>query len=103
MSDSEPRHQDEKEAPFSDNAALKRFEIAVDGQIAFLVYQRADERLILIHTEVPEALRGRHFGDRLVAGALQVAQVEGLRIVAVCPFARAYLRKRGDRTVAPPT
>jgi uncharacterized protein len=49
--------------------------------------------LTLIHTEVPEALRGRHLGDELVEAALAAGHSAGLRIVAVCPFVQAYLRK----------
>jgi uncharacterized protein len=97
MSDSELRNGS-PDLRFSDNAALQRFEIEVDGKIAFLEYERTPERLALIHTEVPETLRGRHLGDRLVEGALQMAQAGSLRVVAICPFARAYLRKRGDES-----
>jgi uncharacterized protein len=77
----------------SDNPALSRFEVMVDGQTGFLAYERTGDTLTLIHTEVPVPLRGRHLGDRLVDAALQAGRAEGLRIVVVCPFARAYLRR----------
>jgi hypothetical protein len=77
----------------TDNRALSRFELDVDGQTAFLVYERPPGALRLIHTEVPEALRGRHLGDVLVKAALDAGRMERLRIVAVCPFVTAYLRK----------
>ena len=48
---------------------------------------------MIVHTEVP--LRGAT-GDVLVKAALDRAHAEGLRVVAVCPFARAYLRKHPD-------
>jgi hypothetical protein len=76
-----------------DNPALQRFEVTVNGQTGFLAYERTPDTLTLIHTEVPESLRGRHLGDQLVEAALQVGRSEGLRIVVVCPFARAYVRK----------
>jgi uncharacterized protein len=76
-----------------DNRDANRFELQIEGQTSILEYERADGRLTLIHTDVPEALRGRHIGDALVKGALAAARAEGLRIVAVCPFVRAYLRK----------
>jgi uncharacterized protein len=77
----------------SDNPALKRFELTIDGDTAFLVYERTHNTLTLIHTEVPDDLRGRHVGEALVKAALHVGRSEGSRIVAVCPFVRAYLRK----------
>ena len=48
--------------------------------------------LTLIHTEVPKALRGRGLGARLVESAVKAGRAEGLLLVVVCPFARAYLR-----------
>jgi predicted GNAT family acetyltransferase len=76
-----------------DNRTTNRFEISVNGEAAFLAYDRTDDALTLIHTEVPTALRGRHLGDTLVEAALQSARSAGLRIIAVCPFVRAYMRK----------
>ena len=81
-----------------DNDTTNRFELTVDDQTAFLVYKRTPETLELIHTEVPEQLRGRHLGDALVEFALERADAEHLRVVATCPFARAYLRRRRERT-----
>jgi uncharacterized protein len=80
----------------ADNATTSRFELIADGRTAFLIYKRTAETLELIHTEVPEELRGRHLGDALVEFALERAHAEGLGIVAICPFARAYLRKRSS-------
>lgn len=77
----------------SDNTAKSRLELVVDGQVAFLEYQRKTDTFTVIHTEVPPELRGRHLGARLVEAALQVGRSEGKRIVVVCPFARAYLRR----------
>ena len=76
-----------------DNQAQQRFELTIDGHVAYLIYERAHDTLTLVHTEVPEQLRGRRIGETLVKAALETARAAGLRIVAVCPFARAYLRK----------
>ena len=79
--------------PVVDNRAARRFELTLDGQTAFLVYERTSTVLRLIHTEVPPPLRHRHVGDALVVAALDQARVAGLRVVALCPFVKAYLRK----------
>lgn len=76
-----------------DNPAASRFELAIDGQTAFLAYERSATSLVLIHTEVPLPLRGRHLGDALAKAAIEHAHENGLRVVAVCPFVKAYLRK----------
>ncbi len=68
----------------------------MDGQTAFLTYERTANTLKLIHTEVPGSLRGRHLGETLVKAALDAGRTDGLQIVAVCPFVRKYLRKQRD-------
>jgi len=80
----------------TDNLTRHRFESTVDGETAFLLYERTRDALTLIHTEVPPALRGHHIGDALVEAALKDARSAGLRIVAVCPFVTAYLRKHRE-------
>jgi predicted GNAT family acetyltransferase len=76
-----------------DNAARSRFELLLDGETAFLVYERTSDTLTLVHTEVPGVLRGRRVGDLLVKAAVDSAHAAGLRIVVVCPFAREVLRR----------
>lgn len=77
-----------------DNLERSRFELVVDGQTSFLSYKRGPLGLTLVHTEVPESQRGGGFGTRLVEAAVESGRREGLRIVAECPFAKAYLRKQ---------
>lgn len=76
-----------------DNREASRYELTVDGETAFLLYERTPASITFVHTEVPVALRGRHLGDALARVALDRARTEGLRIVVVCPFVRAYLRR----------
>jgi uncharacterized protein len=84
---------DERSARVIDNRSARQFELAVDGQTAVLVYERRPESLVLVHTEVPPSLRGRDIASTLAKAALDTAEVEGLRVVALCPFVKAYLRK----------
>jgi uncharacterized protein len=80
----------------SDNAAQSRFELNIDGHVAYLEYERTPNTLTLVHTEVPVEIRGRHIADRLVEAALAIGRSEGRRLVVVCPFARAYLRRHRE-------
>jgi hypothetical protein len=80
----------------NDNRDARRFELVMDGQIAFLTYRRTHDALVFVHTEVPPPIRGRHLADALVKAGLDSARAEGLRVVAVCPFVRAYLQKHPD-------
>jgi uncharacterized protein len=76
-----------------DNRSRHQFELVVDGQTAMLVYERTPDSLVLVHTEVPPALRGQHIADILAKAALDAADAEGLRAVPVCPFVKAYLKR----------
>ena len=75
-----------------DNVAAHRFEVVVDGERPHLVYRRNAQRLVLVHTEVPEQLSGRGIGGRLVEAAIDAAAAEGLTVVPNCPFAASWLR-----------
>jgi Predicted acetyltransferase len=77
----------------TDNTAQSRFELNVDGHVAYLEYERTPNTLTLLHTEVPPEIRGRHIADRVVEAALAIGRSEGRRLVVICPFARAYLRR----------
>ena len=76
-----------------DNPTRHRFESLVDGRTAQLVYRHLEKRLVLVHTEVPEELRGRGIGGQLVETAVEAAIAGDLEVVPECPFARAWLRK----------
>ncbi len=73
-----------------------RLELTVDGQTALLIYQVEGEYLVLVHTEVPEALGGRGLGGVLVGAAIDRSIRDGLTIVPLCPFARRWLRHHPD-------
>jgi predicted GNAT family acetyltransferase len=79
-----------------DNPAESRFELVEDGALAELVYRRRGDRLVLVHTGVPDELGGRGLGGVLVRAALARAAEGGLTIVPLCPFARSWLEKHPD-------
>jgi uncharacterized protein len=80
----------------TDNRAESRFEVTVDGAVAELIYRRRANRLVLIHTEVPEKLEGHGLGGSLVKAAVDRAVGEGLTVVPLCPFARAWLERHPE-------
>jgi len=74
-----------------DNKAQNRFELAVDGGVAFANYRRAGDSVIITHTETPPSLRGRGIASQLVKGALDLIRAERLKVVAGCSFVVDYL------------
>ena len=87
---------DRGQAAVSDNQADSRFEVLVTDRRAELVYRSGDDRLVLIHTEVPPELEGHGIGGQLVAAAVDRAAREGLTVVPLCPFARGWLQRHPD-------
>lgn len=80
-----------------DNAALHRFELEEQGQVAFADYRMRGPRLMEIpHVEAPLALRGTGAAGRLMEGVLTRARERGWRVVPSCPYADAYIRRHGE-------
>jgi hypothetical protein len=79
-----------------DLPAESRFVIRGNRDEAELVYSLQGDRLILVHTEVPQAWSGHGMGARLVRAALRRARAQGLTIVPWCPYARRWLKEHPD-------
>ena len=80
-----------------DGASKGRYRLVVDGVEAEMTYSRAGEGLIIIdHTEVPAALRGRKVGERLVRQAIEDARRDGIAIMPLCPFAKAQIGRHPE-------
>lgn len=84
---------DTNDATVIDNQAASRLELHADGEIAELVYHKNGNRLVLVHTGVPESLTGHGIAGRLVQAALDMAVAEGKTIAPKCPYARSWLER----------
>jgi uncharacterized protein len=80
-------------AAVRDNKTQNRFELDVDGAVAFANYRVTPSAVIITHTETPRALRGRGIASELVKGALQLIRADGRKVIAGCGFVVDYLRK----------
>jgi hypothetical protein len=80
----------------ANNRTEHRFEVTIDGERAELTYRTDGDRLLLVHTEVPDAFEGRGIGGDLVRAAVDHAIDTGLTIVPQCTFARGWLERHPD-------
>ena len=48
------------------------------------------------HTEVPPQHEGRGIGSALIRFALRSARERGLKVIPICPFFAAYMRKHAE-------
>jgi predicted GNAT family acetyltransferase len=86
----------------TDSEENSRLEIHADGELAELIYRTRAGRLVLVHTEVPDALSGRGLGGDLVRAAIDKAAAAGMTIVPLCPFARGWLERHPDEAARVP-
>jgi uncharacterized protein len=57
---------------------------------AEMTFSKAGDKLIIIdHTEVSDALRGKGAGKKLVEAAVMHARANSLKILPLCPFAKS--------------
>jgi predicted GNAT family acetyltransferase len=83
-------------AAVRDNKAQNRFELDVEGEVAFANYRLTPSAIIITHTETPRSLRGRGIASELVKGALQLIRADGRKVVAGCSFVVDYLAKHSE-------
>lgn len=76
-----------------DNQALKRYEMALEGGVAFVNYQRSRAVITLLHAEVPREFEGRGVGSTLVRSVLEAVRASGEKVVPQCSFIAAYMRR----------
>ncbi len=79
-----------------DNAARNRFELTEQGLVAFADYRLHGDQLVIPHVEAPVALRGTGAAGRLMTGLLDQARARGLKVVPVCPYAAAFIRRHAE-------
>ncbi|WP_436497298.1 GNAT family N-acetyltransferase [Actinokineospora sp. HUAS TT18] len=74
-----------------------RYEVTVDGEVAgFTQYTDRDHQRIFFHTEIDERFSGRGLASKLISAALASTREAGQRIVPICPFVAAYLKRHDD-------
>jgi predicted GNAT family acetyltransferase len=75
----------------------RRYEVLDDGTLAgFAEYRDQGDVRIFTHTEVFPAFEGRGVGTALARGALDDVRASGRRVVAQCPFIRAYIERHPE-------
>ena len=74
-----------------------RYLVTIDGHTAEMTSSKAGAtRLIIDHTGVPDALRGKGAGQAMVQRAVEDARAAGIKIIPLCPFAKAQIEKHPE-------
>ena len=74
-----------------------RYVVVVDGHEAEMTYSKAGtSRIIIDHTGVPKELAGRGVGVALVRRGVEDARAAGIKIIPLCPYAKAQIEKHKE-------
>ncbi|MBB4041895.1 hypothetical protein GGR34_003578 [Microvirga flocculans] len=79
-----------------DNADRHRFELERNGEIAFAIYERRGDDLVIRHVEAAIPLRGTGAASDLMRGVAEIARSEGRRIMPLCGYASSWLRRHKE-------
>ena len=69
-----------------------KFYATVEGQEAKIEYEKSGDVYDLLHTFVPEELRGHGVAEQLVTGALEQIQRQGARFRPSCHYIQGFLK-----------
>lgn len=71
-----------------------RFYVEEEGrELAESVWSMRNGKLVIEHTEVLPGGEGKGLGKKLVTHVVSYAREQGLKIIPVCPFAKALFEK----------
>jgi predicted GNAT family acetyltransferase len=78
------------------NPAQSRFEAQVEGQLCVADYRMRKGVIVLTHTGVPQALRGRGIARQLMHAAFDYARANHLRVDPQCSYAEVYVQRHPE-------
>ena len=71
-----------------------RYELVADGEVVGIAdYRDTGDRVVLPHTVIDPAMRGRGFGDVLVAGVLDDLRADDRTVVPSCWFVAEFIER----------
>ena len=75
----------------TNNRDKGRYEVQLDGQLAWIDYILDEGLIAFTHAEVPPALQGRGIAQKMARTALEEARREGLAVRSSCSFVSWYI------------
>jgi predicted GNAT family acetyltransferase len=78
------------------NPEKKRFETTVQGYPSKLDYIQDGKNFVITHVGVHPELRGQGLAAHIVEAGLAYAKENDLRVVPMCSYAAAYIRRHPE-------
>ncbi len=78
------------------NEKENRFEVHIEGLVAFADYKLNKDKIAFTHTEVPKELSGKGVGSFIAKGILDYAAEHELKVKPYCPFIKSYIDRHPE-------
>lgn len=78
------------------NSAENRFETWIEGQLSKLDYLEDDGTIVMTHVGVYPEHREQGVAGKLTKVALEYAKEKSLRVIPMCPYIAAYIRRNPE-------
>jgi predicted GNAT family acetyltransferase len=78
------------------NEAANTFEVWIDGYRSKLDYILEGKNFVITHVGVYPSLRGQGIAGRIVETSLKYARENDLRVIPMCSYAAAYIRRHPE-------
>ena len=75
------------------NQANRMFEVWIDGRLSKLDYIQDEKNFVITHVGVYPEHRGQGVAGKIVEAGLQYAKENSLRVIPMCSYAAAYIRR----------
>ncbi len=73
-----------------------QFEYREGDEIARMEYRFYNDSIALMHTAVPDSMKGKGIASALAKYAFRYAKVTNKRVMVYCPFVLAYLKRHPE-------
>ncbi len=82
-----------EELEITNNESEKRLEVLINGLLSKLDYIQDKNTFVITHVGVHPDLRGQGVAGRLTQFGLEFAKAKSLRVIPMCSYAAAYIRR----------
>jgi len=82
--------------PLVKNDEKKRFEIEIDGYLAFINFGESGDHIALVHTETDPELNGKGAAAAVVEKTLQYIEYNNKLLMPYCPYVFGYIKRHPE-------
>lgn len=86
----------EKEIDIRNDEQKMQFEYSENGEVARLEYRFYKKNIAMMHTVVPETMKGKGIASALAAKAFEYAKEKKKLVMVYCPFVAAYVKRHPE-------